>query len=95
MMITTIIKMDDGFFIPKLDGFDDINKDVLSVNIDLAQEEVDSLSYKELKGIATLERYHDKLENQIATDNTISDIQKEFRKEHHINKTLDEYLQEN
>jgi len=95
MMTTTIIKMDDGFFIPKLDGFDDINKDVLSVNIDLAQEEVDSLSYKELKGIATLERYHDKLENQIATDNTISDIQKEFRKEHHINKTLDEYLQEN
>ena len=94
-MTTTIIKMDDGFFIPKLDGFDDINKDVLSVNIDLAQEEVDSLSYKELKGIATLERYHDKLENQIATDNTISDIQKEFRKEHHINKTLDEYLQEN
>jgi len=95
-MTATMIKMSDGFFIPKLDGFDDIQKEMIEVNIELQKSEVDSLSYKELRGIAILERYHQKLKNQIQTNtNTnMSDIQQAFRKKHKISITLEEYLSE-
>jgi hypothetical protein len=93
-MTATMIKMSDGFFIPRLDGFDDIQKDMIEVNIELQKSEVDSLSYKELKGIAILERYHQKLKNQIQMDTNMSDIQQAFRKKHKISITLDEYLSE-
>ncbi len=91
-MEATMIKMDGGFFIPKLDGFDDIQKDIIKVNINLQQGEVDKLSYKELKGIAILERYYEKLKNQIEANSKIDNIQQEFRKNHNITMTLDEYL---
>jgi len=93
-MTATMIKMDGGFFIPHLEGFDDIQKDTIEVNIELEQDEVDMLSYKELKGIGILERYYDKLKNQIEVDSDISQMQEIFRKEHHITMTLDEYLSE-
>ena len=92
--MTTTIKMGDGFFIPKLEGFDDINKDTISVNIELTQDECTSLSYKELKGIAIMERYYDKLANEIEADNSMADMQKIFRKKHNINSSLEVYLQE-
>lgn len=94
-MTVTMIKMGDGFFIPKLDGFDDIQKDTITVNINLVQEEYDSLSYKELKGIAIMERYHEKLKNEIEVDRNISDIQTEFRKINNISMDLEAYLKEN
>jgi len=93
-MTATMVKMGNGFFIPKLNGFDDIKKDTISVNIDLTHEEHNSLSYKELKGIAIMERYNDKLKNQIEIDTTISDIQKQFRKNNNIDINLDNYLKE-
>ncbi len=93
-MTVTMVKMGDGFFIPKLEGFDDIKKDTISVNIDLADEEHSLLSYKELKGIAIMERYYEKLNNQIEVNTTISDIQKEFRKQHNISMNLEKYLKE-
>jgi len=93
-MTTTIVKMGSGFFIPKLDGFDDIKKDTISVNIDLAENEYNTLSYKELKGIAVMERYYDKLENQVNSNNLISDIQKEFRISNNIDMNLEKYLSE-
>ncbi len=91
-MTATMIKMDNGFFIPKLDGFDDIKKDCIKVNVDLTKEEYDQLSYKELKSIAIMERYYEKLENQIDSTHTISDIQKEFRAENNIVMNLQKYL---
>lgn len=91
-MTATMIKMGSGFFIPKLDGFDDIQKDTISVNIDLAKDEYSSLSYKELKGIAIMERYYDKLKNQIDVSDDISDIQKEFRKANNIEMSLENFL---
>lgn len=93
-MTTTMIKMGDGFFIPKLEGFDDIKKDTISVNIDLADEEHNSLSYKELKGIATMERYYNKLRHEMETNTNISEIQKEFREENNICMDLEKYLKE-
>jgi len=93
-MKATIIRMGEGFFIPKLDGFDDIQKDIIDVNIDLQKDEVDKLSYKELRGIAILENYYEKLQNQIEISNNITDIQKEFREKNSITMTLDEYLNE-
>ena len=91
-MTATMIKMDGGFFIPHLEGFDDIQKDTIEVNIELEQDEVDSLSYKELKGIAILERYHEKLNNQIKCDEKLTQVQESFREKHQISMTLDEYL---
>ncbi len=90
-----MIKMGNGFFIPKLDGFDDIQKDTINVDINLTEEEYSILSYKELKGIAIMERYGEKLKNQIDYDRDISDIQKEFRRENNLHGSLEEFLQEN
>ncbi len=90
-----MIKMGNGFFIPKLDGFDDIQKDTINVDINLTEEEYSILSYKELKGIAIMERYGEKLKNQIDYDRDISDIQKEFRRENNLRGSLEEFLQEN
>ena len=93
-MTATMIKMGDGFFIPKLEGFDDIHKDTISVNIELTQDEYSRLSYKELKGIAIIELYYEKLSNEIELDNSIDEVQKNFRKKHNINSSLETYLQE-
>jgi len=94
-MTATMIKMDNGYFIPKLDGFDDIQKDVIQVNIDLDKREYQELSYKELKGIAIMERYQDKLDNQIELDSDISETQKKFRKKHNLKMDLKYYLEVN
>ena len=91
-MIATMIKTENGFFIPKLDGFDDIKQDVIEVEIKLLENKIKDLSYKELKNIAVVEKYFDKLKNQIDEDFDISKLQQSFRSKHNITKTLDEYL---
>ena len=83
-MTATMIKMDNGFFIPKLDGFDDIKKDNIKVNVDLAKEEYNQLSYKELKGIAIMERYYQKLENQVEHKKANHQTKEEFRIKYNI-----------
>jgi hypothetical protein len=89
-----MIKMGDGFFIPKLDGFDDIQKDTILVNIDLTDEEHSNLSYKELKGIAIMEKYTEKLKDRIDFSGDISEIQEEFRKQNNIKSlSLDTVLE--
>lgn len=92
-MTALMVKMGDGFYIPKLDGFDDIKKDTISVNIDLSEEEHNNLSYKELKGIAIMERYYEKRANEIEPDTNMSDTQIRFRKKYNLNMNLDEYLE--
>jgi hypothetical protein len=91
-MTTTMVRMGSGFFIPKLDGFDDIKKDTIEVDIELNQREHKRLSYKELKRIAIIQRYQERLKNQIEIDSTISLIQKNFRDKHKIKMNLDSYL---
>ena len=93
-MTALMVKMGSGFYIPKLDGFDDIQKETIAVNIDLAEEEQENLSYKELKGIVIMERYLDKLNNQIEPSTAVNEAQINFRNKHKINITLDEYLGE-
>ncbi len=87
-----MVRMGSGFFIPKLDGFDDIKKDTIEVNIDLNEKEYQELSYKELKGIAILEKYQEKLKNQIEISSDINEVQKKFRDKHKIKMNLDNYL---
>jgi hypothetical protein len=91
-MTATMIRVDDGFFIPKLEGFDDIKKDCIKVNVDLLEEEYNNLSYKELKGISIMERYYKKLENQIESSVKLTKIQKEFRIKNNIVMNLEKYL---
>jgi len=93
-MIATMIKVDNGFYIPKLDGYDDIKQDVIKVEIKLLEDKREDLSYKELKSIAIVEKYFDKLEDQIDEDFDVSKLQQSFRSKYNITKTLDEYLDE-
>ena len=87
-MTTIMIKMDNGFFIPELKGFDDTKQDTLLVDINLAKDEADLLSYKELRDIGIMERYYDKLENQIEYNQDISELQNEFRIKNNIDTTV-------
>jgi len=91
-MTALMVKMGDGFYIPKLDGFDDIKKDTISVNIDLSEDESNYLSYKELKGIAIMEKYYEKLKNDIDVTPNLSEAHIKFRKMHNIGIDLEEYL---
>ena len=93
-MTAVMVKMGDGFYIPKLEGFDDIKKDAISVNVELAEDEHAALSYKELKGIAIMERYNNKLHNEIEVDKEINETQKRFRQKHNISMSLATYLKE-
>jgi len=91
-MNAVMVKMGDGFYIPKLEGFDDIQKDTISINVELTEEEYKQLSYKELKGIAIMERYYDKLDNQITINTDITVVQYDFRKKNNLIMDLDHYL---
>ncbi len=59
-MIAQAVRLNQGWYIPSLFGIDDINKDVVQIEVELASEELRELDYKELKGIAIMERYIEK-----------------------------------
>ena len=86
-MVTTMIKTDRGFYIPKIDGFDDIKDDVIEVEIKILNKN----SYKEELKDAIIERYEDKRKNQI--DLKIDPVLvKEFRKKYNLHNSLEEFL---
>ena len=59
-MIAQAVRLNKGWYIPSLQGIDDIKKDVVQIEVDLASEEFGELNYKDLKGIAIMERYLEK-----------------------------------
>jgi len=87
-MTAIMIKMDNGFFIPELKGFDDTKQDTLLVDINLAKDEADLLSYKELRDIGIMERYYDKLKHQVEYNQDINELQNEFRIKNNIDTTV-------
>jgi len=78
------IKQGDSWLIPHLPGFENIKSDVVTVNIDLADDAWRSFDYKELKGIAIMERYDEKKQREIKPKRTNDDIRDKFRKTFNI-----------
>jgi len=89
-MIVKMIKTEKGFLIPDLKGFDNINKEIITVDIKIKE----NFSYKELKEVAILEKFKEKQKRLIDFSKNISEMQKEFRKKiGYRNMSLDELLE--
>jgi len=86
-MVTTMIKTDRGFYIPKIDGFDDIKDDVIEVEIKILNKN----SYKEELKDAIIERYEDKRKNQINSKIDVA-LLEEFKKKYNLHNSLEEFL---
>lgn len=75
------VKLDQGWFIKDLPGFEEIKTDVINLDVDLAPNQFHSLDYKELRGIAIMERYFEKRQREIQESKNITDLQAKFRKQ--------------
>jgi len=94
-MTATMIKMDNGYFIPKLEGFDDIKKDIIKVDIDIIDDEIEYDNiYKQQLRDAIVEHYEVKKKNQVEF-NMDSQIVEDFRKKHNLQySSLSEFLKD-
>lgn len=70
---TQMVRLKNGWFIPDLPGFDDIRNDAVAVSIELDQPEFMQRDYKELRGIAILERYQQKMAREDAIPEVVED----------------------
>lgn len=77
-MKTRIVRTNNGWYIPDLPGFDDIRDNTVAVSVELDIEELMQRDYKELRGIAILERYQEKAAYQDAVPDEI-EFKKVFR----------------
>ena len=75
------VKLDQGWFIKDLPGFEEIKADVINIDVDLAPNQFHSLDYKELRGIAIMERYFEKRQRETQESKNITDLQAKFRKQ--------------
>jgi len=82
-MTAIMKKMDNGFFIENIEGFE-IMDDVVEVNIDIIDDK--SNIYKKQMIDAVSEHYESKRENQVKCNTDAETIAK-FRKMHNINIT--------
>jgi len=80
------IKYKDGWFIRDLPGFEAIQSNVISLNVDLSESQWNEMGYKELKGVTIMERYAEKKSREVSFDAEISDIQREFRRKFEISE---------
>ncbi|MBF0232145.1 MAG: hypothetical protein HQK65_03800 [Desulfamplus sp.] len=75
------VKLNQGWFIKDLPGFEDIKTDVINISVDLASSQFDNLDYKELRGISIMERYFEKRERETESSKNINDLQIKFREQ--------------
>jgi len=75
------VKLDQGWFIKDLPSFEEIKTDVINIDVDLTPNQFHSLDYKELRGIAIMERYFEKRQREIQEPNNITALQAKFRKQ--------------
>jgi hypothetical protein len=59
-MKTWAVKTKQGWFLRDLPGFDDIREDSVQVEVALSSDEYEVRDYKELRGIAIMERFLEK-----------------------------------
>jgi hypothetical protein len=74
------VKLDEGWFIKYLPGFDDIKRDVINVDIELSIQEFRELDYKEIRGVAIMERYSEKQQRETREPLRSEDFRMQFRK---------------
>ena len=60
-MHAQMLRLKNGWYIPDLLGFDEIKDHTVAVSVDLDRHEAMKRDYKELRGIAILERYQEKM----------------------------------
>lgn len=70
-MHTQMVRLQHGWFIPDLPGFDDIRDDAVAVSVELDHPEFMQRDYKELRGIAIVERYQEKTAREDAIPEVI------------------------
>ncbi len=73
------VKLADGWIIKDLPGFEEIKSDVIYIDVDLTSDQFQSLDYKEFIGITIMERYFEKRQRETQENNTITEIQNQFR----------------
>ncbi len=78
MMHTQRVRLQNGWYVPDLPGFDDIRDDAVAVSITLDRQDFMQRDYKELRGIAIVERYQEKRAYEDATPAVIAG-REEFR----------------
>ncbi|NOT85553.1 MAG: hypothetical protein HOP02_12420 [Methylococcaceae bacterium] len=81
------VKLDQGWFIKDLPGFEEIKTDVINIDVDLAANQFHSLDYKELRGIAIMERYFEKRQREIQEPKNIMGLQEKFREKFGISSS--------
>lgn len=70
-MHTQMVRLQNGWYIPDLPGFDDIQDDAVAVSVELDHLELMQRDYKELRGIAIVERYQEKTAREDAIPEVI------------------------
>ena len=70
-MHTQMVRLQNGWYIPDLPGFDDIRDDAVAVSVELDHQELMQRDYKELRGIAIVERYQEKTAQEDAIPEVI------------------------
>lgn len=89
------VKLNQGWFIKDLPGFEKIKTDVINIEVDLTQNQFQGLDYKEIKGIVVMERYFEKQQREICETKNIGDLQAAFRKQFNISaKSFSELIKE-
>ena len=94
-MLAHAIKYKDGWFIRDLPELDMVESHVIALNVDLSEEQCHEMGYKELRGVALMERYAEKQSREVPFNHEITDIQRQFRKKFGIStSSLNEWLKE-
>jgi hypothetical protein len=75
------VKLNQGWFIKDLPDFEKIKSDVIDIEVDLTPGQFQCLDYKEIKGIAIMERYFEKRQREVHETKNITDLQTEFREQ--------------
>jgi len=89
------IKYKDGWFIRDLPELDTVESHVISLTVDLSEEQCHEMGYKELQGVALMERYAEKRSREVPFNHEITDIQRQLRKTFDIcASSLNEWLRE-
>ena len=90
------VKLDQGWYIKNIPGFEDVKSDAIDIEIELTPNQNTNLDYKELSGISIMERYFEKRQRESQSKKDTTDIQEKFQNRFDIstNKTLKESLKE-
>ena len=86
-MLAQAIKLDNGWLIKDLPGFDNIKRDVINVDVQLYLADNRDLDYKELKGVAIMERYFEKQQREEIVPRNNSELHSQFRQVFGIQNT--------